>query len=115
MQYLLDSYVEPYLFGFALGLKTASSAAPDPGARSLPEASRIFYHPNACSVLWADGTRTVVRRMPGDAPSPYSAFAAAALVKLFGSNSAAKKYISRHTEPPKKDKGKKGAALGQTP
>lgn len=115
MQEMLDSYVEPYLFGFALGLKTASSAAPDPGARSLPEASRIFYHPNACSVLWADGTRTVVRRTPGDAPSLYSAFAAAALVKLFGSNSAARKYIAGHAVLSEKEKKKKAAPRGQTP
>ena len=49
-------------------------------------------------VFWNDGTKTIVKRAKDEPDNTYSAFTAALAIKLFGSNSALKKFIEKHTE-----------------
>jgi len=49
-------------------------------------------------VFWNDGTKTIVKRAKDEPDNTYAAFTAALAIKLFGSNSALKKFIEKHTE-----------------
>lgn len=59
----------------------------------------------ATIVFWQDGTKTVVKRGSDEPESDYAAFTAALGIKIFGSNSALKRIVSR-AETQKKKGGK---------
>ena len=66
---------------------------------------RIVKNGIATIVFWQDGTKTVVKRGSDDPESDYAAFTAALGIKIFGSNSALKRIVSRtETQEPKKGK-----------
>lgn len=63
---------------------------------------RIQKNGPATIVFWQDGTKTIVKRGADEPESDYAAFTAALGIKLFGSNSALKKIVSRtETQKPK--------------
>ena len=64
---------------------------------------RILKSGNATIVFWQDGTKTVVKRGSDEPESDYAAFTAALGIKIFGSNSALKRIVSR-TETQEKRK-----------
>jgi len=66
---------------------------------------RILKNGDYMTVLWEDGTNTVVKRGQDEPESDYAAFTAALGIKIFGSNSALKKVVGRvETQKPKKKK-----------
>lgn len=66
---------------------------------------RIVKNGVATIVFWQDGTKTVVKRGSDEPESDYAAFTAALSIKVFGSNSALKRIVSR-TETQEKKKVK---------
>ncbi len=71
---------------------------------------RILKSGIATIVFWQDGTKTVVKRGSDEPESDYAAFTAALGIKIFGSNSALKRIVSR-TETQEK-KGQKNNGKG---
>ncbi len=65
---------------------------------------RIVKNGVATIVFWQDGTKTVVKRGSDEAESDYAAFTAALGIKVFGSNSALKRIVSRTETQEKKRK-----------
>ena len=70
-------------------------------------AKKILKNGDYMTVLWADGTNTVVKRAADEAESDYAAFTAALGIKCFGSNSALKRLVATAEEQGKKKKKKK--------
>lgn len=75
-----------------------------------PKIDKIKVNPakNATTVLWTDGTATVVKRSEDDPDDLYFAVASAMAIKFYGSNSQFKKVINDKTEyyePKKKSEG----------
>lgn len=60
----------------------------------VPNHKRILKNGDYMTVLWADGTKTIVKRAEDEAESDYAAFTAALGIKLHGSNSALKRIVS---------------------
>lgn len=56
---------------------------------------RILKSGIATIVFWQDGTKTVVKCGSDEPESDYAAFTAALGIKIFGSNSALKRIVSR--------------------
>lgn len=71
---------------------------------TLPE--RIIFSELKTIVIWNDGTKTIVSCAEYDEYDEYDAFCAALAKKMFGSTSAAKRYLSKHSiyPAPKKKK-----------
>lgn len=67
---------------------------------------RILKSGVATIVFWQDGTKTVVKRGSNEPESDYAAFTAALGNKIFGSNSALKRIVSRAEAQLPKKKGK---------
>lgn len=65
---------------------------------------RIVKNGVATIVFWQDGTKTVVKRGSDEPESDYAAFTAALGIKVFGSNSALKRIVSRTETQEKKGK-----------
>ena len=65
-----------------------------------PTIDKIKVNPakNATTVLWTDGTATVVKRSEDDPDDLYFAVASAMAIKFYGSNSQFKKVINDKTE-----------------
>lgn len=65
-----------------------------------PKIDKIKVNPakNATTVLWSDGTATVVKRSEDDPDDLYFAVASAMAIKFYGSNSQFKKVINDKTE-----------------
>lgn len=63
---------------------------------------RIVKNGIATIVFWQDGTKTVVKRGSDEPESDYAAFTAALGIKIFGSNSALKRIVSRTETQEKK-------------
>lgn len=74
---------------------------------AIPHAKKILKNGDYMTVLWADGTNTVVKRAADEAESDYAAFTAAFAIRAMGSNSAVKKEIREKLEYLKKRKSKK--------
>lgn len=74
---------------------------------AVPEAKKILKNGDYMTVLWADGTKTIVKRAADEAESDYAAFTAALGIKCFGSNSALKRIVATAEEQGKKKKKKK--------
>ena len=60
--------------------------------------TKIIYNPPATIVLWADGTKTVVKCSAEDEYNEYYGFLCALSKKMFGRNSHLKKLIDEKAE-----------------
>ena len=83
----------------------------DDGVRTVLVSSvytpkRIYKGKGKTVVLWADGTKTIVKRAEGETDNDYAAFTAALAIKVFGTNSEVNRIVKR-TEPAEKKKRKK--------
>lgn len=58
----------------------------------MPVPEKIFRCGDATTVIWADGTKTIVKLMPGADDSDYGAFTAALAKKIYGNNSKVMRY-----------------------
>lgn len=58
----------------------------------IPVPEKIFRCGDVTTVIWKDGTKTIVKLMPGADDSDYGAFTAALAKKICGSNSAVMRY-----------------------
>lgn len=56
---------------------------------------RILKSGNRTIVFWGDGTKTIVKRGADEADNEYNAFVSALGIKLYGSNSALRRIVSR--------------------
>ena len=74
---------------------------------AIPHAKKILKNGDYMTVLWQDGTNTVVKRASDEAQSDYAAFTAALGIKCFGSNSALKRIVASAEVQGKKKKKKK--------
>ena len=66
--------------------------------------NRILKNGDYMTVLWDDGTKTIVKRAADEAESDYAAFTAAVGIKCFGSNSALKRIVASAEDQKKKKK-----------
>lgn len=64
---------------------------------------KIMRNGPATIVFWEDGTKTVVKKMPGDKDDIYAAFCAAFTKKHFGSNEKVKAVVDSLTEVSEKE------------
>ena len=58
----------------------------------MPVPEKIFRCGDATTVIWKDGTKTIVKLMPGADDSDYGAFTAALAKKIYGNNSKVMRY-----------------------
>ena len=68
---------------------------------------KILKNGDYMTVLWDDGTKTIVKRAADEAESDYAAFTAALGIKCFGSNSALKRIVASAEVQNKKKKKKR--------
>lgn len=75
---------------------------------SAHEPKQIIYSGNRTIVMWADGTKTVVKCAKGQKYDEYSGFVAALAKKMFGSTNHVKKVIDsiKFVQPEKVKKPK---------
>lgn len=59
---------------------------------------RIIFSGPKTIVFWHDGTKTIVSCAEDEEYDPYNAFCSAVVKKMFGTTSAAKKFIKKHSE-----------------
>ena len=79
------------------------------GGRSIPQLpKRIIFSGPKTIVFWHDGTKTIVSCAEDEEYDPYNAFCAAVVKKMFGTTSAAKSFLHKHSEyhAPKEKKSK---------
>lgn len=57
--------------------------------------TRIITNGPATIVFWADGTKTIVKRMEGAPDDPYAAVGAALMKKVYGTSSAARRIVRK--------------------
>ena len=72
-------------------------------------AKKILKNGDYMTVLWADGTKTIVKRAEDEPESDYAAFTAALGIKAYGSNSALKRIVAGAEVQGKKKKKKQNA------
>ena len=65
---------------------------------------RIIRNGNATIVMWADDTKTVVKKSADDPEDDYAAFTAALAKKVYGNNSHFKKMLKERTVEQKPSK-----------
>ena len=58
----------------------------------MPVPEKIFRCGDVTTVIWKDGTKTIVKLMPGADDSDYGAFTAALAKKIYGNNSTVMRY-----------------------
>ena len=63
---------------------------------------RIFKTGERMTVLWEDGTKTIVKRAEDEPASDYAAFTAALGIKVFGTNSELKRLVATAKEQGRK-------------
>lgn len=82
---------------------------PHAGKKDKPPFSvkKILKNGDYMTVLWDDGTKTIVKRAPDEPESDYAAFTAALGIRAFGSNSALKRIVESAEVQGKKKKKKK--------
>ena len=61
----------------------------------MPEPKKIIRSGEYTTVLWKDGTKTIVKRMPGSEDSDYAAFTAALAKKVYGTNSKVERIVAK--------------------
>lgn len=105
-------------------IKIEGYIAPKVGEGKLPadtikrsnmpfEAKKILKNGDYMTVLWADGTKTIVKRAADEPQSDYAAFTAALGIKAYGSNSALKRIVAGAEEQGKKKKKKPATNAGK--
>ena len=62
--------------------------------KKSPDVKRILKNGDYMTVLWDDGTKTIVKRAEDEPESDYAAFTAALGIRCCGSNSALKKLVA---------------------
>ena len=77
-------------------------------------AKKILKNGDYMTVLWADGTKTVVKRAEDEPESDYAAFTAALGIKAYGSNSALKRIVAGAEVQGKKKKKKQNVGAQQS-
>lgn len=75
---------------------------------------KILKNGDYMTVLWEDGTKTIVKRAPDEPESDYAAFTAALGIRVFGSNSALKRIVESAEVQGKKKKKSKTTKVGGT-
>jgi hypothetical protein len=70
--------------------------APEYEGENIPEVRRVIWNKNACIVMWADGTKTVVKCQEGDQWNNEVGLMAAFSKKLFGNDNTFNKVINRY-------------------
>lgn len=68
---------------------------PDPQLSILDYIENVIYNGNVTTVIWADGTKTIVRPSTGDAFDPEVGLAMAIAQGLFGSRSQFVKFVAK--------------------
>ena len=63
--------------------------------KMMPEPKKIIRSGEYTTVLWKDGTKTIVKRMPGSEDSDYAAFTAALAKKVYGTNSKVERIVAK--------------------
>lgn len=61
----------------------------------LPNISKVVYNNPATVVLWSDGTKTVVKRQPGDTYSAETGLAMAIRKKAYGNKNYFNKVFAK--------------------
>ena len=61
----------------------------------MSEPKKIIRSGEYTTVLWMDGTKTIVKRMPGSEDSDYAAFTAALAKKVYGTNSKVERIVAK--------------------
>lgn len=74
--------------------------------KSPPAVKRILKNGDYMTVLWEDGTKTIVKRAEDEPASDYAAFTAALGIKVFGTNSELKRLVATAKEQGRKKKVK---------
>ena len=70
--------------------------------KAAPTVKRIFKTGERMTVLWEDGTKTIVKRAEDEPASDYAAFTAALGIKVFGTNSEIKRLVATAKEQGRK-------------
>ena len=70
--------------------------------KSQPAVKRILKNGDYMTVLWEDGTKTIVKRAEDEPASDYAAFTAALGIKVFGTNSELKRLVATAKEQGRK-------------
>lgn len=73
-------------------------------SRNDVKPKRILKNGDYMTVLWEDGTKTIVKRAADEPESDYAAFTACLGIKCFGSNSALKRIVASAEVQNKKKK-----------
>lgn len=76
-------------------------------------AKKILKNGDYMTVLWSDGTKTIVKRAADEPQSDYAAFTAALGIKAYGSNSALKRIVAGAEEQGKRKKKKPATNAGK--
>lgn len=87
-------------------LRKLFGCVPQKNETSRLLAKKILKNGDYMTVLWADGTKTIVKRAADEPASDYAAFTACLGIKCFGSNSALKRLVATAEEQGKKKKKK---------
>lgn len=66
--------------------------------KAIPGIRKIYFNNKHTTVEWSDGVKTTVGCIEGQEFDEYSGFAAAVLKRLFGSSSAAVRFMNEHKE-----------------
>ena len=64
----------------------------------LPGIIKIYFNKKHTTIEWADGTKTTVGCIEGQEFDEYAGFTAALAKRLFGSSSAAIRFMNEHKE-----------------
>lgn len=91
VQFATNDYKEGMAFRDLILTSFTTGKEIDGEVRTItPE--KIFRCGNATTVIWKDGTKTIVKLMPGAEDSDYGAFTAALAKKIYGGNGKVMKY-----------------------
>ena len=91
VQFATNDYKEGMAFRDLILTSFTTGKEIDGEVRTItPE--KIFRCGDVTTVIWKDGTKTIVKLMPGADDSDYGAFTAALAKKIYGSNSAVMRY-----------------------
>lgn len=105
-----DNYLEARLYGvpqrsFGIGsfdhIRNELNSLLDNGF-SKPKIDKVIYNDPATIILWADGSKTVVKCQEGDTYNPETGFVMAYLKKMLGNDNTFNKEILKHVPEQKK-------------
>ena len=69
----------------------------DPSGYYIPEVMGIYSNRPYTTVLWKDGTKTIVKCSEDSHFTEYDGFVCAFAKKAFGNNTALKEFVKEHT------------------